>query len=48
MIKICRCIHCERKFRTEEAIKDHMIKIQKTSYKDRFLHFVFIPKLTIL
>ena len=26
MAKICRCIYCGRKFRTEESLKDHMIK----------------------
>ena len=26
MAKICRCIYCERKFRTEEALKNHIIK----------------------
>ena len=26
MTKICRCIYCGRKFRTEESLKDHMIK----------------------
>ena len=27
MAKICRCIYCGRKFRTEESLKDHMIKL---------------------
>jgi len=26
MAKICRCIYCERKFISEEILKDHMIK----------------------
>ena len=26
MAEICRCIYCGQKFRTEEPLKDHMIK----------------------